>query len=388
MKILSIILLFLLLAEFKSDNKGPIIRIDLLAEPEGSINFLTDIATNVEYVPLQMTKQSIINIISKIIIYKEKVYIKSRSEILCFDISGRFLYKLNQSGRGPEEYGLLIDFDLSSDGKILVILSNKRILAFENSDKGFVFKNSINLKPPLPSKISLVPWTSNILLSIDPSYGTEPSLSILLNKNGDTLYCKPNLYKYKKISKEITGSFYESLHYKVGNNLCFREEFSDTVFCVSKETSMFLPRLIFDSHGRVFPPRAKGDLEYAKSHSGQFTWIYNISEVNRYIIYAYEYNHTRRRVLYDKSNNKRLEMKLKEALVDNICGGPNFDPTFCSEGKYYSVVEALNLKEYVQKESFAKARVQFPNKKEELEKIATSLNDIDNPVLIILTPKN
>ena len=68
-------------------------------------------------------------------------------------------------------------------------------------------------------------------------------------------------------------------------------------------------------------------------------------------------------------------------------GGINFMPRYCSNGNFYAWVDTKTLKEYVNGEFFLKSIVKIPDKKKTLEKLTTSLNETDNPVLIVVTPK-
>lgn len=212
-------------------------------------------------------------------------------------------------------------------------------------------------------------------------------MSILINLNGDTLNLKPNHYKFEKVDKFTRGLANESLHYDVGNGICFKEEFSDTVFFINKESNKFHPRLILDSHGMGFSPRIRYDTEYARNHATEIYWVYSIIEIPRYIIYTYEHNRSRNKILYDKSTNKKFKIALNGALKDDIIGGPAFDPNYCSEGKIYSSIDALPLKKYIGSEEFKEGHVRDPKKKEQLKKLADSLNETDNPILTIVTPK-
>jgi hypothetical protein len=310
---------------------------------------------------------------------------------MCFNKEGHFISKLSRRGRGPEEYISLLDFDLSPDNKTIVVLSRHKIMEFKNTGSEFIFQKSVNLKqtsPASPSMIDRIPGTNNFLLSTDPITGSEPSLSLLIDNNYDTLNFKPNCYMYERENTGMTRAMAnESIHYKVENRLCFKEEFSDTVFSISNKSNNFIPVIIFDSHGKSFTPRVRYDQEYARSHSGEFSWVYAILEVPRYIIYSYEYNRLRHRIFYDKSVNKKFEVDLKNTLIDDISGGLNFDPVFCSEGKFYSWVDAIALKKHVQSDAFKDSIVRESQKKAELKKLADSLDDTDNPVLIVVTPK-
>lgn len=377
----------------EATNAGSVKVIDLLTEPKSEITRVSDIATDIDYVPLQTTENSLVDSITKIVTCDNKVYIRNGSDdIVCFNREGNFLFKLNKPGRGPGEYTYITDFDISSDNKILIVLSNGKILVFNNTGTEFIFKNSISLNPLVPtnsypSKISMIQGTTIILLSVDPNKGSEKFLSILINTDGDTLYFKPNSYRFEKVDKTTRRMSNESLHYDFENKVCFKEEFSDTVFFVNRETNELQPRLIFDSHGKGFPPRVRYDSEYGKKYGNELYWVYLIAETSRYIIYTYEHNRTRNKIVYDKTADKKFKIALKDALEDDINGGPVIDPDFCCESKVYSSVNALTLKKYVAGERFNKTKVSDPERKIELKKLADSLNETDNPVLIIVTPK-
>jgi hypothetical protein len=380
-----------------------VLKIDLFSEPVSEITRVSDIATELTYIPLQTTENSLVKSITKILTSDNKIYIRNgNSDILCFDRKGKFLYKFNKTGRGPGEYNFIGDFDISSDNKILIVISDGNLLIYNITGEEFIFNKSINLmhlfqsnSQPYPSKISIIPGTANILLSIDPFTGSEQFLSILINIDGDSLYFKPNHYMYGK-TDVIRQMINESLQYNFENKVCFKEEFSDTVFFVNKETNKFQPRLIFDSHGKGFLPRIRYDKEYARSHAAENFWVYLIIETPRYIIYTYEHNKIQYKILYDKSADKNFKLKewdyfnhvaSKKALKDDINGGPDFDLDFCSENLVYSSVDALTLKTYVASDAFKNALVKDPKKKNELKKLADSLNETDNHVLIVVTPK-
>jgi len=74
-------------------------------------------------------------------------------------------------------------------------------------------------------------------------------------------------------------------------------------------------------------------------------------------------------------------------LKDNIIGVPKFHPKSCKEGKLFSWISLKALKKHVSSEEFKNLVVNNPEKKEALRKLADSLSETDNPVLIIVTPK-
>jgi hypothetical protein len=385
----------------KAVNADSVIVIDLISEPESKIFLISDMATDLEYIPLQTTKISLVKSVTKIVTCNNKIYLRNGyTDVLCFDRAGKFLYRLNKPGRGPGEYNFITDFDISSDDKTLIVISDGNLLVYNNTGTGFAYDKSINIRQQAlsnryVSKISFVPLTTNIFLSIDPNTGTEKSLSILINTDGDTLNFKPNQYRFENITTHVM-MINESLHFNYENNVCFKEEFSDTVFFINKESNLFRPGIIFDSKGIGYPPRVRYDSEYGKRYSVKCYWVYLINETPRYIIFEYEHNRTRFTMLYDKSSGKKIKLKewqfmsgitLKKSLSDDINGGPAFDPEFCSENIVYTSIDALALKAYVAGDEFKMSKVKDPKKKNELKKLADSLNETDNPVLIVVTPK-
>jgi len=378
-----------------SSNSDSVLEIDLLSESGSKVKKLSEFAANVEYIPLQTTESSLIGgYIRKIVNKDKRIYITNMTNIMCFDMDGKFLFKIENKGRGPEEYTSIYDFDVSSDNKNLIILSQKRFLVYEISDTGFSFQRSISLQDPNPWRVSMIPETDKAFLAIAPWRGTELTLSLLINTVGDTIHFKPNCYKYKMIRKTNYWASNEMLVYSVGKMVCFKEEFSDTVFYVDAKDNFFKPRIIFDSHGTNFTPEMRGSPERPGDHT---TFIFDIFETSRYVFYWCYIKGILNGILLDKTTKTKykldMQSDLKIELPDDLSGGLDFNieyvnKYYSSGGKLFSFVEAITLKKYVAGENFKNAQASNPNKKNELKKLADSLNETDNPVLIVVTPKD
>jgi hypothetical protein len=391
----------------ETSNTESVIEIDLLSEPESTFKELSDFAENIEYIPLQTTERSLIGSFTlKLLNIENRIYIQNsglEGEILCFDIYGKFLFKINNRGRGPEEYDFVTDFDVSSDNKILTILSSstRKLATYEISDTGFTFQRSITLKEPTPWRVSLIPETDKAFMTIPAWSGTEPTLSLLINAEGDTIHFKPNCYKFNRTQSSQGGSRSTEglLAYNIGDFVCFKEECSDTVFYVDAKNWSFRPRIIFDTHGTLFTPEMKGDSKKIRDNSTSY--IPKIFETSKYVFYWYYTIIVEQRIvnLYGFLFNKKTGIKYKFdvgeyreiKLKDDFSGGPDFNIEFranrCSNGKLFSFAEALTLKKYVDSENFKDAKVKDPKKKSELKRLADSLEDTDNPVLIVVTLK-
>lgn len=363
--------------------------IDLFPTRVPMITNISDIASDITYIPLETSKNSKIDFISEIAACNNNMYISTLKEVFCFDQDGQFLYKLSMDNMNfKESDNIIYDFDVSSDEKMLAILSNNKILEFSNTGTEFHFLKTIDLKQPFPSKFSFVPGTNNILLSLIPSRGSESTLNLLINANGDTLMFKPNCYRYARRDKLPYGSVDEIIHYKVENCLCFKEEFSDTIFYFNDLSNEYKPRLILDSHGNTVRPWMRGDGNMISMYDSIYR-VQTIFETSKFLFYSYTlssgsgYN-----IVYDKSSDKKFEINRRNGLKDDITGGHAFDLIHFSDAKLYSWISAKELKRYIKSDEFAKAQVQDSQRKESVKSLADSLKDTDNLILIILTIKN
>jgi hypothetical protein len=392
----------------EKNSANSVLKIDLLSKPESTVDKLSDISTNVEYIPLQTTGNSFIApFVLKILNKDKRIYILNSGlnsrEILCFDMDGKFLFKLHNEGRGPEEYISITDFDVSSDNKFLIILSeiDHKLIVYGIADTCFTFQRSVSLKKPVPGKVRIIPETDKIFLAVPPWGGTEPTLSLLINVVGDTINFKPNCSKYKLVTKMNYISTDEMLVYSIANMVCFKEEFSDTVFYVDAKDNSFKPRMIFDSHGIQFKPEMRGGSEPIGENT---IFIADLFETSKYVIYRSQL----KTILFDKMTKIKHGLNIKyfsektiintnveipkNILKDDLSGGPDFTmdlnswDRLCHNGKMFSLVEAITLKNHVASEDFKNARVN-ESQKAKIKKLAGTLKETDNPVLVVVTPK-
>ncbi len=400
--ILTMILLCSCGSKSTHDNNNSFIKIDLFSEPSSVISNLSDIASNVEYVPLQTSENSMVSTISNVKTNGDIIIVSSFSfsnpELICFDRNGRYLKKLSKYGRGPGEYFVIGDFDINYKANILVLLSNTIIMVYDIIGNEFVFNKSLNYNSTYYNridKINFIPGQNNILLSY-LSTTFEKFRNLVINLNGDTLDTRLNNYKFtidptQGKEQQVLASPYENISYNYNNSLHFRDWFSDTVFTIGQSNSI-IPYLRFNSNGKQFNPDDLAKL-YVLQHSGgsypdDYVTVDFIMESPRYIVYNYTYKKATIYELHDKVMNKKIGIRTKPFLEDDITGGLNVEPKLSFNGKLYSWVEAIDLKNHVSSEEFKTSVVKNPKKKQDLETLANTLKETDNPVLVVVTLKN
>lgn len=394
--LISIILLF----SCKKENKVGGGKIELLTLPESSITNLSDIATDIEYIPLQTINSSLVGTIGGLKIQGEKIFVRSTEEIFCFNKTGQFLFKLSKEGRGPGEYQYIYDFEINTNGDLLIFISNSEMMVYRIEEDGFVFIKSFSIKPggvDYPSEvldIAFIPGRNDILISYQNT-GEEPLSNIIINLEGDTLNSRPNYYKFKNRNNVGMSSPLANIKYVYNNSLFFKGMQSDTVFTINKNNDI-VPYVVLDTEGTL--PTPEDSYEFVNQDlSVIFTSvpfrnnlvIKNIIETDRFFLYGYSYLGTSVMEVYDKVEKKKYGINSDEFLVDDICGGVSFNPQISFDGKLYSWVDAFSLKKYFSDISYNGFDVKENGKikRMPMEELVDSLKDYDNPILIAVTLK-
>mgnify|MGYP002682104083 FL=1 len=382
----------------KADDGDSVLEIDLFSESKPAGGKLSAFADDIEFIPLQTTRESLIGGPARRVVSREqRIYVSDATRIMCFDIEGRFLYKLDKLGRGPGEYSVIFYFDVDPDNKYLVIPNHNKLLFYGISDTGFYFQRSLAFHEDVLYKSEIVPGTNHVFIPIPPWRGNEQTLSLLIDIFGDTVHFKPNCYKYTKQSKGGSRGLGEMQVYSIDKKVCFRERFSDTVFYVDTKDNHFKPRMILNSHNTVVTPEIRGG---AEASGRDWTYVNKIFETSRYVFFSCRIwdgkdRSNNNRIIFDKTTNIKymldIDSEYNSPLVDDLGGGPAFNMSYLDYSFngdiLFSFVEAHALKKHVASEEFKNAKVKYPEKKERIKELSDSLDDMDNPVLVMVRLK-
>lgn len=95
-------------------------------------NIPSSVISQIDYIPLETKYGNSLGKIDKIIIEGNRIYIldaRTSRSLYVFEISGKFLFKIQKAGRGPGEYTELNDFTLSDNN--IVLLGYQKVLFFD-----------------------------------------------------------------------------------------------------------------------------------------------------------------------------------------------------------------------------------------------------------------
>lgn len=146
-------LIFLLSFSCKSEKKQDTSCVIINSEfTEKDYIKLSEFVESIEIIPLETSQDYLINIVGKIVKHKDLFYVGSANSLIdkvfVFDKNGKFVYKLDKRGVGPNEYIEIRDFDVIDNSKIVVISrSNPGIYVYDIQKDTCILHNNIDIYP-------------------------------------------------------------------------------------------------------------------------------------------------------------------------------------------------------------------------------------------------
>ena len=389
MKIIFLIFLF-----FVIESKTSILaqkKIDI--NPKANCNNevrLSDLLSDINYIPLETNVESLISDVATIKVTDSVIFIKNRipPSLCAFDYCGNFIAKIGRVGRGPKEINMFKAFCIDEKNRNVLILNGypQKILIF--SYDGTFINSQL--------------YDDKIYIRDIEFFSEVNFVSMQSNGSGRTpfsyrLYTREHQFidkKIKPLSFSMKGSYGlpEAFSYYTYNNTFKIKEnlLNDTLYTIS-ESLEFVPSYIFDFGKLTFPVEMQ-------IKSLELTMNGKISEFNKYIIptgvfETYNYLILRYR-LKEKNNWSFYNKETKEicsyenkGIINDYDGGPAFCPMYQKNNICVGFIYAYEFIEYVNSKTFKNSTPKYPEKKKALEKLANSLDENDNPVLMLVKLK-
>lgn len=384
MKKATLFLTVLLIIACQNDNKlsSDLLTYDLTDLSEATEIKLSELgAEDIKYIPLETDSGSLMFKIKKLVKINDAYVINDYKRIISFTSDGKFISQVGKKGRGPKEYSFANDFSVNSNGNVYILS--------DDEDKIYVY----NLNGKFLKYFNCPPQTTDIWNIDDAIFcfsanknGTITNSFDILDNNGLVIRTFPNKYRYKP-RKFYTVLSTECLLYKYQDETFVKEIFSDTVFKFKND--VITPAYIFNHTEELFPVKAregKWGLEVFKKYIIQRKFFR--TENNVYYEFTYKGNSYGFLGTLKGNKNSKL-INLNKGIINDIDGGINFKFNLSDEdGTFIGWIDSHILKNHVTTEAFKNSTPKYPEKKKELEKLANSLNENDNPVLMLVKLKN
>ena len=402
----------------KDGNKFHVVDI------ESNINnmeeiFLSQFTDNIQYVTFENSPSVVLNNNPPINVSDNLLltYDPGKS-LLMFDISGRLINKFGDVGRGPGEYQFTID-NLCFDG-VKKILFNSGTDLFEfNTDGSFLNKYSDLLM--VDNTYFLHQWSivddSLIFGHIQNNSGQTEYKAILINKNGNVKRYYQNFDLLENRQSRVNGGTTQIFKYNM--KLYFKEQFVDTLFSLNADYDL-VPEYCFNLGDLKMPSSVRASFYEYFEKMYDYVALEDVIQTKDYLFLKVNYGNrfpakrlTPKSIetsnssilwtntllclgIYDKNSGELLFCKptstdnpyFTSGLYNDIDAGPRFFPIKqIDDYAMLMTISAKELKDHVASNDFKNTEVKYPEKKLELQKLADSLTEFDNPVLMLMTLK-
>jgi len=343
---------------------------------------LSDLILEIEYIPLETNVGSLISDVATIRITDSLLFIKNRipPSLRAFDYSGNFIAKIGREGRGPSEINMFKTFCIDEKNRNVLILNGypQKIIIF-SYDGTFINSHLYDEK---------------IYIRDIEFFSDDKFVTMQANGSGRTpfsyrLYTHEHQFidkKIKPLAFSMKGSFGlpEAFSYYTYNNTFKIKEnlLNDTLYFIS-ESLEFVPGYVFNFGKLTFPVEMQiKSLELAmngrSSEFNKYIMPAGIFETYNNLILRYRLNEKFYWSFYNKKTKGICSYENK-GIINDYDGGPAFCPMYQKNNICVGFVYAY--------EFFKNSTPKYPEKKKELEKLANSLDENDNPILMIVKLK-
>ena len=385
MKIKFLLILIILTVSCKQENKN-LFEFDPTYITENKIS-LSDIADDITYIPLDnsIPLGRINSNYNPKFVNNSMFKYETDIGILVFRRDGKFLRKIGRIGRGPGEYMHGNDFTVDDKKGTVYVKDGGNIIKVYSQTGDYLRNFSLHEYGGSVDIIEL--YNSKLFVSYNLQYNDVKYEWIILDTLG-------NLIKKKDRTIPLFRSNYLAGGgtYVFGQKLNYWNQFIDTIFSI-------LPDLTCKATF-IFSP---GEYRLPKSYIGdpikqlsQYMTIEQIFETSRFLTLRYSfYKEKNGFVLIDKKNMKSSlsywESGSSGSIINDLDGGTKFLPvSYLVENNREYLIELIDpyqLKTHFSSNEFKNSVLKYPEKKKELEKLANSLKETDNPVLMIVKLK-
>lgn len=216
------------------DDIPTIIVPDLGVPDELYIENIDGLFDSIRFVPLETDSNCMIGEINKIEFYDDKFFILDwdiTKTLFCYDKNGKFLYKINNVGKGPGEYLSLTDFSINEQKKELVLLDfrSQKIITYDFEG---AFIKEINYVDKLGIRGISHIHIANRLTYVELD-NPEPSLKKFV-KIFDGTKEVGGFFKIDKHNWNIPAGFNSSFSRNKNSSFLYISKTSDIIYSINK----------------------------------------------------------------------------------------------------------------------------------------------------------
>ena len=384
----TVIIMFCLWCTFFASAQNNTITIDF-ERKQGAVS-LSDLFDKIEYVPLETTSECLLK--PQAAYYVTDKYIVAMNifwQTYLFDReTGKFIRQLDREGGGPDEYCRWIVYLNGLDEKQNILYANDN-----DKWKGYNIEtgamSDIIKKPKIGKELISVfsPWpigSNRYIGNVSPEFLKEGYRLVVFNKEGTIL----KMYKHENVAGEdVLSSDGLLAFYRYKRKIYFSQTgFNAMTYEVGEK--QLLPHIIFQT-GNKESPNLRTD-DFPSAAAGDQVNILWVGESDRFVFFKYAKGYSSATIYncaFDKKN-KKLYIPENKKVYDSHYGYTNDIDGLTSvilrgmneKGEVYGVLDVQALSEHI--------NINGKKGMSEIGKrLVSELQEDDNPIVVIATPK-
>lgn len=364
-----------------TENGMTVIPFESAVQDERELS-MSDFVANVDYIPLQTDSNCLVgNLWDNGVVRSSKYFFLAVGDnLLQYALDGKFIRVLGGIGGGPGEYNWISDIDVNDRSQRLFVGDIGKINVYDTETGDFICSYPTNDETFQFN----VKNDSTLFRFLYNSTGKLATRVLISDAHGDTLraYPRHDLFDVEEGMVFMIGSSDDRVMYRCGDDICYRENYNDTIFTVTEQE--LIPRYVFDLGKYHLPSDYRfellGDDDKFNSLASSYLSIHPIEVADFvFIPYAYWAGKGKREnmmAIYDKRKNECYKVA-GGALKNDMDGLFDFRPAIALDDyTLLKVVQASQVLRYAEKNPSVLENERLKN-----------LQEDDNPVLMVVTLK-
>jgi len=366
-------------------------------EDRQEIEYLSTLASKVEYLQLETNKNCIINLGAKFLITDSSILVNNLFHVLRYSRDGKFLGQFCNYGRGPGENLGIGSISQIPKMNILAIQSFKQILLYHHQGE---FIESVR-----------TPAFTSTFFTTDDRYiayynggsGNEIFTFLLTNKNIDTIAFVKNPLKWRD---DVPNSFmteypYFEPFYQNMNSYYVKSIYNDTVYHITD--NKIIPDYFIDLGKYKMPPewniervilQEPEKMDQLIKLEAECYYCNVFESANKIFLTLVNFrSHLPKYFLFERGSVDNGYMLTNEdkktgCFINDWDGGMDFWPEGKIDDKHlYMSLKVPDLKKKLDQINTDQKDKKQTNAKEKFKKMISDIDISANPVLMIVTLK-
>ncbi len=359
---------------------------------------IADFAADIEYIPL--SNKNRMGFIKALKITSRAIYLVSdassggegngHEELFRFDKDGKNSVQIGKIGNGPGEYLLCNNFTVDEQNERIYINGKLKTVLVFNTDGKYIRQFKFQNEDQRFCELGIL--ESNKLFCAEKRLGANThNLWTITDTLGNIIAKKNNTTHPFDTHIGPRGGIF-----RFKNTISYWVDYNDTIFQISPDLSWEPSYIITPGEHKVIYQNLPFSLDLPEKLL-EFYSPHMFLETNKYLISRYNFEGKFTHVFIDKNSCKTYvsyferNRDVKSGIPNNFDGGMDFNPEtyFTDNGDEYlaGYIQPYELKMYVDSDDFKNSTPKYPEKKKALEQLANSLDENDNPVLMLVKLK-